>query len=202
MDTTCQYITIDSKLFDNNNNFVLNFMQPAYSSAGAQFSSNLVLQEINNVIGLKIVDFYVANNYTSSETLTSIDIKYIDVQCSNLPSTALINDQFSGILFERIYLERDESTVYSKTYKPYYRKDTAFNPIPLSKMEFKLFNLKGGSGFNYSPLDPNVHWSMMLEVTSLNPKHIEDELTTSIKSLNKSISRIKFIPQYLYTGSR
>ena len=189
MDKTHQYITIDSRLLDNNNNFVLDFMQPSPSS-------NIVLREIDSVIGMKIIDFYVSNATTS--TLTSTNIQYIDVLCPSVPAAGQIKDQRNGIIFDRIFLERDEQTIYSKTYKPYYRKDTLFNPIPLSKIQFKLYNTKPTN--TYEPLDPNVAFSMTLEVVTLNPRHIEDELTTSIKALNKSISRIKFIPQYLYSG--
>ena len=173
----------------NNNNFVLDFMQPSPSS-------NIVLREIDSVIGLKIIDFYVSNATTS--TLTSTNIQYIDVLCPSVPTTGQIKDQRNGVIFDRIFLERDENTIYSKTYKPYYRKDTLFNPIPLSKIQFNLYNMKPTN--TYEPLDPNVAFSMILEVVTLNPRHIEDELTNSIKALNKSISRIKFIPQYLYSG--
>ena len=173
----------------NNNNFVLNFMQPVSSS-------NIMLREVDSVIGLKIIDFYVSNATTS--TLTSTNIQYIDVLCPTLPTIGQIQDQRNGIIFDRIFLERDENTIYSKTYKPYYRKDTLFNPIPLSKIHLKLYNMKPIN--TYELLDPNVAFSMTLEVVTLNPRHIEDDLTNSIKALNKSISRIKFIPQYLYSG--
>ena len=189
MDNTHQYISIDSWMLVNNNNFILDFMQPSPSS-------NIVLREIDSVIGLKIIDFYVSNATTS--TLTSTNIQYIDVLCPSVPTTWQIKDQRNGVIFDRIFLERDEHTIYSKTYKPYYRKDTLFNPIPLSKMQFKLYDMKPTN--TYEPLDPNVAFSMTLEVVTLNPKHIEDELTTSIKALNNSISKIKFIPQYLYSN--
>lgn len=190
MDKTHQYISIDSRLLDNNNNFVLNFMQPSPSS-------NIVLREIDSVIGLKIIDFYVSNATTS--TLTSTNIQYIDVMCPSVPTVGQIRDQRNGVIFDRIFLERDENTIYSKTYKPFYRKDSLFNPISLSKIQFKIYNMKPTN--TYELLDPNVAFTMTLEVTTLSPRHIEDELTTSIKALNKSISKIKFIPQYLYNGN-
>lgn len=175
-------------MLDNNNNFVLDFMQPSPSS-------NIMPREIDSVIGLKIIDFYVSN--ATANTLTSTGVQYIDVLCPSVPSTAQINDQRNGLIFERIFMERDETTIYSKTYKPYYRKDALFNPIPLSKIQFRLYNMRPLN--SYTTLDPDIAFSMTLEVVTLNPRHIEDELTTSIKALNKSISRIKFIPQYLYS---
>ena len=137
-----QYISIDSRLLPNNNNFTLNFMQPAYSNVGPQQSSNIFLHEIDSIIGLKLIDFHVSN--TSTTTLSSTGVQYIDILCPIIPTRGQMSDNRNGFVFDKIFLEREGSTIYHSTYHPNYRKDGLFNPVPLSKMEFKLNNMKDG----------------------------------------------------------
>lgn len=160
---TYQYITVDSRLLDNNNNFVLNFIQPLPPS-------NLILGEIDNVVGMKIIDFYVSN--VNTPTLTSTNIQYIDILCPDIPSVAQINEPRHGHILDRIFMKRVENSIYSKTYRPFYRNNNMFNPLFLSKLQFKIYNMKAGS--TYELLDPNIAFSMTLELATINSRHMLD----------------------------
>ncbi len=187
-----QYISIDSRLLPNNNNFTLNFMQPAFNNNGApQESSNIFLHEIDSIIGLKLTDFHVSN--TSTTTLSSTGVQYIDILCPSVPTRGQMSDNRNGFVFDKIFLEREGSTIYHSTYRPNYRKDGLFNPIPLSKLEFKLNNMKDGG--TYEPLDPNISFVMNLELISMNKMYIEDDLLLTMKSLNKAVNKLRAPPQ-------
>ena len=196
-----QYISIDSRLLPNNNTFTLNFMQPSFNGSGSQDSSNIFLHEIDSIIGLKLIDFNVSN--TNSTTLSSTGVQTIDILCPTIPTKGQMSDNRHGFVFDKIFLDRDGSTIYHSTYHPNYRKDGLFNPIPLSKMEFNLYNTKDNGV--YERLDPNVSFVMNLEFISINKIYIEDELITSIRSLNKAVNKLKApsqqpqqYPQYYY----
>lgn len=200
---TYQYITIDSRFVGaNKNNFTVHFGQPAFNSSGSQASSNVIIREQDSVIGLKLVEFYVTQIGEGTEN----GAKFIDVLCPEIPTPAQILDQRHGRVFAKVGLERTTSniTVFDKIHRPCERKQNYFNPISISKLSFQMFQQNGGAG-PYQTLNPNANYYMILEVTSINPDHIEDDiitpldkLTKAVDTLNKKINKMRPITHYYY----
>jgi hypothetical protein len=85
-----QYLTIDSDFVQGSNNvFSIYF----------GIESNVFLQEMRDVIGLKLVDFYGSN-------IDGPTVKYIDVISPDIPMPAQILDERNGQVFARIMNER------------------------------------------------------------------------------------------------
>jgi hypothetical protein len=92
-----QYITVDSDFvfssnitvggytMGGNNNFSVNFGTKTTSNNNGTFttsSSNIFVQEMRNVIGLKLVDFYVTQIATLQQVVGNTNplaVKYIDI---------------------------------------------------------------------------------------------------------------------------
>jgi hypothetical protein len=67
-----------------------------------------------------------------------------------------------------------------------------------------MFQQNGGVG-PYQTLNPDANYYMILEVTSINPDHIEDDiitpldkLTKAVDTLNKKINKMRPITHYYY----
>jgi hypothetical protein len=188
-----QYITVDSEFvissnatvggytLGGNNNFSVNF-----GNSSTTITSNIFMQEMRNVIGLKLVDFYVTqvatiepfqNNVANTSPLA---VKYIDVLCQDLPDQAQILDERKSKIFARIPLERDFSgssniIVNDKQWKSFNRQTNYFNPISIKSLGFQMWELTGqntttnpyGPGV-YQPLQPDAQFYMVLEVTTVD----------------------------------
>jgi hypothetical protein len=144
-----QYITIDSQFIKSsnvtiggysmggNNNFSVNF--GTSTSNGVSYGSNIFVQEMRNVIGLKVVDFYVtqiASFELGSATTAATAVKYIDILCPDMPDPAQILDERKSKIFARIPLERDFSgnsntVVNDKQWKSFNRQTNYFNPLSI-----------------------------------------------------------------------
>ena len=195
-----QYITVDSEfisssparvggyLLGGNNNFSVNFGTSTSNNNGTYTvtSSNIFVQEMRNVIGLKLVDFYVTqvatfepSNGTVANT-SPLAVKYIDILCSDLPDQAQILDERKSKIFARIPLERDFSgssniMANDKQWKSFNRQTNFFNPISIKQLNFQLWELTGqntttnpnGPG-TYQPLQPDAQFYMVLEVTTVD----------------------------------
>ena len=136
-----QYITIDSEFISStnvtiggysmggNNNFSINF--------GNSTSSNIFIQEMRNVIGLKIVDFYITQIATfelGTDSTSDNAVKYIDILCPDIPDSGQILDERKSRIFARVPLERDFSgtsnlVANDKQWKSFNRKTNYFNPL-------------------------------------------------------------------------
>ena len=197
-----QYITVDSEFVTSlnttiggyamggNNNFSVNFGTSTYSvytnnnfTNSATYSSNIFIQEMRNVIGLKLVDFYVTQIATIEQVIGNTNplaVKYIDVLCPDLPDQAQILDERKSKIFARVPLERDFSgtsniIVNDKQWKSFTRQTNYFNPITIKQLNFQLWELTGqntttnptGPG-TYQPLQPDANFYMILEVTTVD----------------------------------
>ena len=122
-----QYITVDSEFISSsntiiggytmggNNNFSVNFGTSTRSvytdntyTNSTTFSSNIFVQEMRNVVGLKLVDFYVTQIATLEQVVGNTNplaVKYIDILCPDLPDAAQILDERKSKIFARVPLE-------------------------------------------------------------------------------------------------
>ena len=183
MDTTnirkkIQYITVDSQFVTGSNNtFTVNL---GTVNPTSNLTSNVLLQNIRNVIGLKLVDFFVTQVGTS-DTLGTTSAKYIDIICPDIPDAAQILDERKSRIFARIPLERDFSgsnslIVNDKQWKSFNRLTNYFNPLSIRQLNFQMFEMIGGTtGLNgtYQLLQPDAAFYMILEVTT-----IDNDVTT------------------------
>jgi len=222
-----QYITVDSEFVTSNNplvtycnnNFSVNFgtsytntssvnpVTGATTITGVTTTgSNIYVQEMKNVIGLKLVDFYVtqigsfesstSDGVTTLSNTSTLAVKYIDILCPDLPDTAQILDERKSKIFARIPLERDFSGASNiiandKQWKNFDRQTNYFNPISITKLNFQMFELTGvntttnanGKG-TYQTLQPDAQFYMILEVTTID---------SSITTLPKEDPQLKVV---------
>lgn len=196
-----QYITVDSEFISSssaviggyqmggNNNFSVNFGTSTYSvytgnnlTNPQTYSSNIFIQEMRNVIGLKLVDFYVTQIATCEKEVgntSSLAVKYIDILCPDIPDQAQILDERKSKIFARVPLERDFSSsgpsnvvVNDKQWKSFTRQTNYFNPISIKQLNFQLWELTGQAEpldpGTYQPLQPDANFYMILEVTTVD----------------------------------
>jgi len=196
-----QYITIDSEFINSsnitvgsysmggNNNFSVTFGTTVSSQGGTgQYansltnftytSSNIFVQEMKNVIGLKLVDFYVTQ--IGSNEADGQGTKYIDILCPLMPDAAQILDERKSKVFARIPLERDfggsaSLVVNDKQWKSFNRQTNYFNPLSIKQLNFQMWEMVGGGTPSnpfqpdvYKPLQPDAAFYMILEVTTID----------------------------------
>ena len=221
-----QYITVDSEFVTGSNNvFSVNFgtsttsntssnaITGAITVSGSRTTgSNIFVQEMRNVIGLKLVDFYVTQvgtfevgnvvtdsegNVVTTSNTNTLAVKYIDILCPDLPDTAQILDERKSKIFARIPLERDFSgssntIVNDKQWKSFSRQTNYFNPISITKLNFQMFELTGNNATSsnfgtYQPLQPDAQFYMILEVTTIDYESItlpkEDNTIKVVKAI-------------------
>lgn len=179
-----QYIMVDSNFVTGTNNtFSVNF--------GIQ--SNTMIQSMRDVIGLKLVDFFVTQ-IGSSDAGTVNAAKYIDIYCPEVPTPAQILDERRGQLFNRIALERNfggsnSLIVHDKQWKAMNRHTNYFNPISIKKLNFTLYEHQGDN--DYELLQPDASFYMILEITTIDheaPK--PDKLARSIEKLCRRLDNL------------
>jgi len=167
-----QYITVDSDFVSGSNNvFSVNF---------GTATSNIFVQEMRNIVGLKLIDFYVtqiASFTLGTDSSSSVAVKYIDILCPDLPDAAQILDERKSKIFARVPLERDFSgtsnlVVNDKQWKSFNRQTNYFNPISIKQLNFQMYELTGsntpGQNGTYQPLQPDAEFYMILEVTTID----------------------------------
>ena len=177
-----QYITVDSGFVSGTNNiFSVNF-GTTYSrdsdladSNIYTYSSNIFIQELKNVVGLKLVDFYVTQISSYENTVNETGaaaVKYIDILCPDLPEQAHILDERRSKIFARVPLERDFSgeatnkiVVNDKQWKSFNRQTNYFNPISIKQLKFQMWELTGSD--TYQLLQPDAKFYMILEITTV-----------------------------------
>jgi len=159
-----QYITVDSQYVKGSNNTF---------TVDISMESNIHIEEMNKVIGIKMVDFYVTQIGQSDATGNTNVAKYIDVLCPDVPKVAQMLDERKGQILARVPLERSftGSTSFimrDKQWKSFSRQTNYFNPISIQKLHFNLFESQGDG--DYELLQPSVSFYMVLEVTTIDVK--------------------------------
>lgn len=159
-----QYLTIDSDFVKgSNSDFSIYF----------GLESNVFLQEMRDVIGLKLVDFFASN-------INSSVVKYFDVISNDVPLAAQILDERNGQLFARIMNERDFDTDVDKQGKIFAQKLNYFNPISIKQLAFRVN--EGHVDGSYVALNPWTQFHMVVEVTTLD--HLNPPVDNNYKLIN------------------
>ena len=191
-----QYVTVDSDFIGPCNNvFTVNYgFSSTYSNVtntNTYTGSNVFVQEIKNVIGIKLVDFYVTQVGEGNATGYGA-AKYIDIICNDVPDAAQILDERKSRIFARIPLERDFGSsnviVNDKQWKSFNRQTNYFNPISIKKLNFQLWEMLGGNNDgtkgDYRLLQPDAAFYMILEITTID---------NTVITLPKEDSSIKIV---------
>jgi hypothetical protein len=185
-----QYITVDSGFITSGvkNNFTINFGT----------DSNTFIQSIKDVIGIKLVDFYVTQVGTNDDGVSD-EAKYIDIVCPDIPTPAQILDERNGQVFARIAVERSFGGtglfLHDKQWKGSYRATCYFNPISIKSLNFKLYESQGDG--DYLPLKNEASFYMVLEVTTIDhqapppPPTRSDTDEKLIQSLDRVCSKLE-----------
>jgi len=183
-----QYIIIDSKYVNGSNNTF---------SIDLTLESNLHLEDMTQVCGLKPVDFYVTQigqSNPNSDTHVSSVAKYIDITCEDIPKRAQILDERNGQILARVPLERHfnhgaHTVLRDKQWKAFPRQTNLFNPISIQKLHFKLYEFQEDT--DYVTLQPDAEWYMVLEVTTIDVKEKPVNREVQIlEALHKLIGKI------------
>jgi hypothetical protein len=214
MDTTnirkkIQYITVDSEFVQGSNNtFTVNL---GTVNGTNNITSNILLQNMRNVIGLKVVDFYVtqiASFELGTDETSQTAVKYLDILCPDIPDAAQILDERKGKVFARVPLERDFSgtsntVVNDKQWKSFNRITNYFNPISIRQLNFQIFELTGSNtiGVNgtYQLLQPDASFYMILEVTTIDNDVItlpkEDPTVKVVEAIQSLEEKVVGLPE-------
>jgi len=159
-----QYLTIDSDFVKGTNNtFSVYFGQ----------ESNVFIQEMRDVIGIKLVDFFIVG-------IDGNTVKYVDVVCPDIPMAAQILDERKGQLFARITNERDYKEDTDKQGKIFSQKINYFNPISIKQLAFQMY--EGHIDGSYVTLNPDSQFHMILELTTLD--HLKPPPDTNHRVVN------------------
>lgn len=181
-----QYVIVDSNMINGTNN---NF------SVDLTLKSNTHAEDINKVVGIRIVDFYISQSSNVSETDVS---KYVDVICPEIPKRAQLLDENKGQIFARIPMEHS----YTYNGQAYYQDDNHwrsferpahyFNPISIKKLSFEFYERRTNG--SYLPLYLNGSFYMILEITTIDhkekPKNREVQILQALNSLNAKIDEL------------
>jgi hypothetical protein len=180
-----QYVLIDSNFITGTNNTF---------SVDLTLKSNTHIENINKVIGLKMVDFYITQVGDHSESSQTDIAKFIDIVCPEIPKLAQILDERHGQVFARVPLERHyagsaQNIVRDKQWKSFQRQNMLFNPISIKQLNFKIYEYQ--SDKDYVLLQPDASWHMILEVTTIDVKEKpKDKNVQILKMLEKLCSKI------------
>ena len=172
-----QYVMVDSNFVTGTNNtFSVNF----------GIESNTMVESMRDVIGIKLVDFFVTQ-IGSSDAGNVNAAKFIDIYCPEIPTPGQILTERRGQIFNRIPLERNFSgsndlIVHDKQWKGLSRQTNYFNPISIKKLNFTLYEHQGDD--DYKLLQPDAAFYMILEITTIDHEAPQpDKLSRSIEKL-------------------
>src|SRR6056300_1369599 len=189
-----QYIIIDSQFVNGTNNtFTIDLT----------LESNLHLEELSQVCGLKPVDFYITQIGENDLGTTNV-AKYVDIICPDIPKRGQILDERNGQILARVPLERsftgsNDFIMRDKQWKSFHRQTNYFNPISIQKLPFNMYESQGDG--DYELLQPSVSFYMVLEVTTIDVKEkpvnkevqiLEalHELIGKIDTLNENVHKL------------
>ncbi|QOR60242.1 hypothetical protein [Bathycoccus sp. RCC716 virus 1] len=179
-----QYIMIDSQFVNGNNNTF---------SVNLSLESNLHVEEISQVVGIKPVDFYATQVGANNAGDTNV-AKYIDIVCDDIPRSGQLLNERNGQILARIPLERsftgsNSFILRDKQWRSFHRKTNLFNPISIQKLNFRLYESQGDN--DYKLMQPDSEWYMTLEVTTIDVKEKPTDRELQIlEALHKLIGKI------------
>ena len=192
-----QYITVDSQYVKGSNNTF---------TVDISLESNIHIEEMNKVIGIKMVDFYVTQIGQSDATGNTNVAKYIDVVCPDVPKVAQMLDERKGQILARVPLERsftgsNSFIMRDKQWKSFNRQTNYFNPISIQKLHFNMYESQGDG--DYELLQPSVSFYMVLEVTTVDVKEkpvnkevqILEALHTLIGKIDELNKNVRKLPE-------
>ena len=183
-----QYINVDSQYVNGGYNTF---------SVNLGLDSNIFVQEMKDVIGIKVVDFYILQVGTSGGGAGNDDVKYIDIVCDDVPVAGQILDERMGRVLTRIPLERGfDSSVnfkqHDKQWQSFDRKTNYFNPISIKQLNFKLYEFQGDG--DYVLMKPQYPFYFTLEITTIDhkepPKDTNLRVVRAIEKLCKKVDRL------------
>ena len=180
-----QYIMIDSQFVNGNNNTF---------SVNLSLESNLHVEEISQVVGIKPVDFYATQVGANDAGDTNV-AKYVDIVCDDIPKRGQLLNERNGQILARIPLERsftgsNSFILRDKQWRSFNRKTNLFNPISIQKLNFKLYESQGDN--DYKLMQPDSEWYMTLEITTIDTKEKPTDRELQIlEALHKLIGKIE-----------
>jgi hypothetical protein len=179
-----QYIIVDSEFVNGTNNtFTIDL----------SLKSNLHVEEISEVIGIKPVDFYITQVGENDLGNTNV-AKYIDIVCDDVPKRGQILNERNGQILARVPLERsftgsNDFIMRDKQWRSFQRQTNLFNPISIQKLNFKIYESQGDG--DYKTLQPDANWYMVLEITTIDVKEKPVNREVQIlEALHKLIGKI------------
>lgn len=182
-----QYLIIDSEFVNGtNNNFSVSF----------DITSNTFIEDMRDVIGIKVVDFYVTQIGESGDGRHD-QAKFIDIICHDVPTTAQMLSERTGKVLCRVPLERGFNgsanfLIHDKQWRSFTRETKYFNPITIQKLNFELWEHQGDG--DYVPLQPDAEFYMVLEITTRDAKAPPEDtnlrVVEAIEKLGKKFDRL------------
>jgi hypothetical protein len=183
-----QYLIVDSEFVTGtNNNFSVTFST----------SSNTFIEDMRDVIGIKVVDFYVTQIGAGGDDGRSNQAKFIDIICDDVPTSAQMLSERTGQVLCRVPLERgfngsNNFVVHDKQWKAFSRETKYFNPITIQKLHFELWEHQGDG--DYVPLQPDAEFYMILEITTRDAKAPPEDtnlrVVDAIEKLGKKFDKL------------
>jgi hypothetical protein len=180
-----QYVILDSNFVNGTNNTF---------SLDLTLKSNTHVEDMGRVLGVKMVDFYITQIGENDSNLNTNVAKYVDIVCPDIPKPAQILDERHGQVFARVPLERHFAgsngiVLRDKQWKSFNRHQNYFNPISIKRLDFKIYEQQDDG--DYSLLQPDAKWYMILEITTVNVKEKpKDRELLILQSLQKLLKKI------------
>jgi hypothetical protein len=190
-----QYVVLDSTFVNGTNNTF---------SLDLTLKSNTHVEDMSRVLGIKMVDFYITQVGENSSNLNTDIAKFVDIVCPEIPKVAQMLDERHGQILARIPLERhftgsDEIVLRDKQWKSFHRQTNYFNPISIKQLNFKMYEQQDDG--DYTLLQPDAKWYMVLEITTVNvkekPRDRELQILIALDKLIKKIDLLNINVQKL-----
>jgi len=183
-----QYVILDSNFVTGTNNTF---------SLDLTLKSNTHVEDMGRVLGVKMVDFYITQVGENDSNLNTNVAKFVDIVCPDIPKPAQILDERHGQVFARVPLERHFAgsngiVLRDKQWKSFNRHQNYFNPISIKRLDFKIYEQQDDG--DYTLLQPDAKWYMILEITTVNvkekPKDRELQILQALQKLLKKIDTL------------
>lgn len=190
-----QYVVLDSTFVNGTNNTF---------SLDLTLKSNTHVEDMSRVLGIKMVDFYITQVGENSSNLNTDIAKFVDIVCPEIPKVAQMLDERHGQILARVPLERhftgsDEIVLRDKQWKSFHRQTNYFNPISIKQLNFKMYEQQDDG--DYTLLQPDAKWYMVLEITTVNvkekPRDRELQILIALDKLIKKIDLLNINVQKL-----
>jgi hypothetical protein len=183
-----QYVILDSNFVNGTNNTF---------SLDLTLKSNTHVEDMGRVLGVKMVDFYITQVGENDSNLNTNVAKFVDIVCPDVPKPAQMLDERHGQVFARVPLERHFAgsngvVLRDKQWKSFNRHQNYFNPISIKRLDFKIFEQQDDG--DYTLLQPDAKWYMVLEITTVNVKEKpKDRELLILQSLQKLLKKIDIL---------